>query len=169
MPPKEVCEFVREKEHYLAEKYGTKGGLIQPPHVTIKWPFDVEDIGQFDNYCRDLSTRIQPVEIVYDGYGMFNAGVFFLKVRSTSALVCLHCKILEELKQQFGIEKNAFEGLDQQFHTTLAMEDISYEDCLAALSESKQWGFPGPFTSYRLALFKFTGEEWVVHSEYDIK
>ena len=169
LPPEDVCDFVRDKERYLSEKYNTVGGLTQPPHVTVKWPFEADDLAPFDEYCRELASKMRPVEIVYDGYGLFPAGVFFLKVNSTPELVGLHCTILDELKERFGIEKNPFEGIDQQFHTTLAMDDISYEDCVAALQESKDWGFPGPYISNRLAICRFTGAEWVVHSIYDIK
>lgn len=169
LPPKHVCDFVRDKEHYISGKYDTYGGLIQPPHVTVKWPFEVDDLAPFEEYCRELAARTHPVEIIYDGYGLFPAGVFFLKVKSTPELVGLHCIILDDLKERFGVEKNAYEGPDQQFHTTLAMDDISYEDCVAALDESRGWDFPKPFISYRLALFRFTGDEWIVHSMYDMK
>lgn len=162
--PSEVSDFVRDKELYLSEKYHTIGGLKQPPHVTIKWPFEADDIKPFEEYCKDLAARTVPVQIIYDGYGMFDEA-FFLKVKSTPELVALHCQILDELKA-FGVNKRPFEGPDQQFHTTLAMEDISYEDCVAALQESKSWEVPSPFVSGKLALFRYTGEEWVIHSEY---
>jgi 2'-5' RNA ligase len=143
--------------------------LLQPPHVTIKWPFEVEDITIFERYCEELAKKINSFEVSIEGYGFFEPEVIFLKVIPSKELVNLHLKILYDLKTNFSIEKNQFEGQNQQFHTTLAYEDISQEMFSKAkeeLENSEQPKISFKFNS--IGLFKFTGEEWIIHKKFKI-
>ena len=127
LPPEEYALFVRRKEIDLAKRFNTIRGLLQPPHITIKWPFETESIAPFEAYCKKLVEEIKPFDIEVNGYGFFEPKAIFLKVVSSKDLVSLHLNILNDLKKQFKIEKNPFEGPNQQFHTTLAYEDLSEE------------------------------------------
>jgi 2'-5' RNA ligase len=153
----------------LSKKYDTYAGLTQPPHVTIKWPFEVTDIKPFEQYCEELSKTIKSFEIVYDGYGFFEPKVIFLKVVSIKKLINLHMKVLTELKEKFHIQKNKFEGPEQVFHTTLVMEDISEDNFYKAKKEVDSWEKPKlSFIFKSIGLFRFIGKEWIVHKEYRV-
>jgi len=170
IPPEDYSLFVRKQEIYLSKKYNTIVGLLQPPHVTIKWPFEINDIQPFEKYCEDLSKEIQPFEIKINGYGFFDPKVIFLKVEKNQNLINIHLKILKDLKEKFEIEKNKYEGAEPQFHTTLAYEDISEENFHKAKKELKKAEQPKlSFIFDSLGLFRFTGEEWIIHKNYNIQ
>lgn len=169
LPPEDYSLFVRKQEIYLAKKYDTIQGLLQPPHVTVKWPFSVDSIWQFDDYCKSLANDITPFEVRIEGYGFFEPKVIFLKVLPSDELVKLHLRILSDLRGKFGIEKNKFEGATQQFHTTLAYSDISEANFHKAKQELENVERPEwSFTFDSIGLFRFSGEEWLVHKKYNI-
>jgi|YelNatPaOPRAMG01_1025707.scaffolds.fasta_scaffold09679_5 2'-5' RNA ligase len=167
--PEDYALFVRKQEIYLAKKYNTIRGLLQPPHITVKWPFSVESIKPFEEYCESLAKEIIPFKIYIEGYGFFEKPrVIFLKVKSSDKLNKLHLKILHDLKEKFGVKKNKFEGTPHlQFHTTLAYEDIDEENFNKAKEELKNAKQPRwSFVFDSIGLFRFTGEEWVIHKKY---
>lgn len=170
LPSEDYALFIRKKEIYLSKKYYTIRGLLQPPHVTIKWPFEVDDISIFEDYCKELSNDTTPFKINAEGYGFFEPKVIFLKVLPSNELIELHLKILDDLKVRFNIEKNKFEGRNQQFHTTLAYEDISEDAFYRAKEELETSEEPKiSFKFNSIGLFKFTGEEWVIHKKFEVK
>ncbi len=52
LPSEDYTLFVRKQEIHIAKGYATIRGLLQPPHVTIKWPFeiDADNIELFEEY-----------------------------------------------------------------------------------------------------------------------
>ena len=169
LPPQHVVNFVLEKEHYLSEKYNTLKGLSQPPHVTLKQHFKVESLEPYENYCKTLAKQISPLTLSYVDYGSFEPSILFLAVHSSSELVELHLKVLDELTKNFGINPSPFEGPDQQFHTTLVIDDISSENFEKAKKELRGWETPTiSFQTNELALFQKVGEKWTIHSKYPL-
>lgn len=167
LPPEEYSVFVRQQEVALAKKYNTVQGLLQPPHITIKWPFSVEKLEPFERYCESLAKEMLPFEIGINGYGFFEPKVIFLKVSQNERLVGLHLKIISELKERYEIGPNAYEGKNQIFHTTLAYEDISEENFYRAKRELEGSAQPKiSFTFDSIGLFRFNGAEWTVHKRY---
>lgn len=172
LPPQSIVDFVLEKEHYLSEKYTTFGGLSQPPHVTIKWPFESTSLEPFEAYCETIAQQKPPIVIKYTGYGYFDPSTLFLSVHPSEELVALHLGVLNDLKQKFNIEPLPFEGVSQQFHTTLVMDDISPENFKQAKEEMSTWYVPqavNNFTAFELALFRKNKNIWVIHSKYRLK
>lgn len=170
LPSNNYSLFVRKQEIYLSKKYNTVRGLLQPPHVTIKWPFETDEINKFDEYCAELAKNIEPFIVNAQGYGFFEPEVIFLKILPSEELLNLHLRILKDLKGKFGIDKNKFEGETQQFHTTLAYEDIKESEFYKAKEELEKGEQPElSFKFNKIGLFKYTGEEWIIYKVFEVR
>lgn len=168
--PEEYTSSIKKKSNYLSEKYNTQQGLFQPPHITLKSPFETKDLVVFEKYCEELAKGLRPFEIKVENYGFFESKVIFLKIVPSEKLMSLHLSILDDLKNKQGIKENNFEGVDKQFHITLAYGDLSPEMFYKAkeeLENSEQPHFSFKFDS--IGLLKFTGKEWAIHKVFKIK
>lgn len=186
LPSRELAKFAKDKAEYISSKYNTVGGLKQPPHITIKWPFDVSDLTAFEKYCERVAKQTKPFKVECNGYGFFGQKVIFLKALSTKHIVNLHLRVVQELNERFKIKPHYFEGPNQQFHLTIAFDDLSKKSFFEAQKElisSEQPHFK--FRLNRLALlrntrnkyvnfflkhiglYRYTGD-WVVHKEFPV-
>jgi len=92
-----------------------------------------------------------------------------MKVEPSKELVDLHLRVLDDLKNKYGVAKNKFEGPEQQFHTTLAYQDIEEEMFLKAKKDLSNE--PEPKITFKfdsIGLFLFTGEEWIITRKYKV-
>ena len=111
--------FIRRIQIELNQNLGFRISR-QSPHITIKAPFDVEEIALFSRYLEDLANEIQPFDLQLKGFGNFGEQVIFLDVEENNALSQLHWRILNDLESQFSIEKHPFEGENVKFHASIA-------------------------------------------------
>ncbi len=170
IPTEDYALFVRKTEIFLSKKYNTVRGLLQPPHITIKWPFETDDLKKFEDYCAELAREIDPFIVKIKGFGFFEPKVIFLKVVPNKKLLNLHLRILKDMKERFGINSNKFEGKDQQFHTTLAYGDLKESEFYRAKEELEKIKQPElSFKFNKIGLYRYTGEEWVIHKEFEVK
>lgn len=121
----ETCNEIRHVELQLAEATGNWSGLNQPPHITVKRPFEVANLDELQQivevFDRTLSS-IEPFSITYRGITDFNRQVLLLEVGVSKALVQLHQALLDALEQVVATAKQPFEGgLGMIFHTSLAL------------------------------------------------
>ncbi len=62
MPPA-VFNQMRDLELAFASRYGENPGLHQPPHITLKAPFDTKDLSKHRWYLDDLRQSVGPVDV----------------------------------------------------------------------------------------------------------
>jgi 2'-5' RNA ligase len=117
----ETCNILRNFELLLFESNQNTSGLSQPPHITVKVPFEVpsmDDIEIAAKYMTDLATKTKKFSIKLQGLGHFSDKVIFAKVMEHS--------ILKELSDIF-IGKFSPKAIQEEerknmiFHSTLAM------------------------------------------------
>jgi 2'-5' RNA ligase len=99
-----------------------------PPHISLKQPFDISDLGLLERYMAELAQSISPfrvglthlelVETVVDG---LDTGILWLNVQETAFLRQLHNRVNQELTLRFGNVPAAFDGQGYHFHMTVAL------------------------------------------------
>jgi 2'-5' RNA ligase len=115
----EIFNYMREKEVELFKKFGLEAGLKQPPHITIKPPFEAEDLELHFKYIEKLAKEIDPFEISIKGFNHFGNKVIYLDVMHNEKLFALNKKITLDLH----------ESKDEMiFHSTIAYSDINNKE-----------------------------------------
>jgi 2'-5' RNA ligase len=99
-----------------------------PPHISLKQPFDIDDLDSLTEYMSELAQGLEPfqtllthlelIEATMDG---FHTGILWLNVAETEFLRGLHNRVNEELTARFGNVPAEFDGADYHFHITVAI------------------------------------------------
>ena len=123
---------LRELELLIAQATGNWTGLGQPPHVTIKVPFEVasmEDIHKTGVLMHRLAaqTKSFPVEIY--GFGNFGEQVVYGVVKNSDEFTGLSNPLIDALISDD--QKREYERGRMIFHSTLGLKLNSREYKLA--------------------------------------
>ena len=165
----ESHNFIRQIQLELHQKIGI-GLARQTPHITIKSPFDINEIDKYVDYIEYVAESIEPIDIDFEGFGNFGDKVIFLDVKQNQRLLDLHWRILGELAKQFGLTPHAFEGKNIKFHASIAgfNNKDSFQQALNYLS---QYQPKFSFKAKELGIFYYLGEGngWIVNRRINIK
>lgn len=167
---------VRAIELDLAEKTGNDRGLRQPPHVTVKRPFEITGSGELDQVAKIVSTVASvtsKVRVEFDGAGYFGDKVAYLRAVETKQLTDLHERLAGALQKVFDESAQEFEGSQMVFHTTL-MSNLTEEEFKATsqlLGRIDVSGVHFSSTANHLGLFLSldSGLNWIVISQFPLE
>jgi 2'-5' RNA ligase len=113
---------LRNTELRLRLKNGNADGLQQPPHVTVKRPFVVNE--EIFEHARSIlhmtAQKFAPSQVKLTGESAFGTSVVFASVEPSEFLTRLHESLLKSLDTH-GVQPDTFEGQNMVFHSTLAM------------------------------------------------
>ncbi len=151
---------VRKLTWQMYQKYGVSLETSRlPPHVSLKQPFDIPDLGVLESYMDELASSISPVEITLSELEIVEVGVhtsiLWLKAEQTPALHQLHSRLNQELAARFGSTQADFDGPDYKFHMTIAIGGSSLADYRCVYQEFKGSWREVSFGANVLALFAY--------------
>lgn len=128
-----VTNDLREIELRLASVTGNLNGLRQPPHITIKRPFEIES-ESIEHVTEDLKRLLgnyKPFLVSLQGVDSFGTSVLYANVERNDMLTLLH-KDLVSAFAKYQTAPDPLEGDNVVFHSTLAA-GLSTPECTKAL------------------------------------
>lgn len=147
----------------LHRKYRT--GLFArrlPPRVSLKQPFDIDDMEELAGYGAELARRIEPFPIELAGCALFEhppeapeVSVISVSVRETDYLRSLHDRLNAELAGRYGERRASFDGDAYRFHLTIAVGFGIAENFRQGFTQCQSATFPPVLLARELALFAY--------------
>jgi 2'-5' RNA ligase len=120
--PPSVFNRMRDLQLDVLARYGENHGLHQPPHITVKAPFEIGDLEKHKRYLDVLGAETPPLSVTLSGVSFFDGGVMFLDVEANAGLKDLGQRILNDLGSE--ATPSPFEATGQvHHHATLAFMD----------------------------------------------
>lgn len=116
----DVYNDIRLLELRIAGATGNWAGLGQPPHITIKRPFElggVDDLQKVAEIFDEVLAGMQSFPVFYTGIGDFDKKILFLRVDKNEQLDHLY-QLLRSVFPAASQQENVKEMI---FHTTLAL------------------------------------------------
>lgn len=159
----EIHNRVRKLAWDIQQKYRTGIDVTRlPPHISLKQPFNVSDLGSLEDYMTELAGSLEPFDVQLTNLQYRDAtvegqstGILWLDVRETEALRRLHDRIHRELSTRFGDVRAAFDGADYHFHMTVAIGSQSPETYHKILEEYADRLVNLQYTVRELAMFVY--------------
>ena len=136
------------------------------PHVTLKSPFEGEDIKIVENLIEDYSRRMKKVGIELKGFSDFDKKVLFFDFVSSSDAFEIQ-KGLINILDFAGLDMGEFDRKWKP-HSTLAYFDNDYK-----FEEVKRY-LSGGNPNYKMffdniSIIKKLKDKWVIHKEFELK
>ena len=159
----EIHNLMRKLTWDIHQKYRTGIDVTRlPPHISLKQPFDVSDLGSLEHYLKELAGSIDPFDVQLTELQYVdatvedqNSGILWLDVRETEILRRLHNRVNRELAARFGNVQAAFDGPDYHFHMTVAIGSQSVETYRKIVNEFSGRLIDLRYTVRELAMFVY--------------
>lgn len=163
----EIFNYARNLELKISKKFNTIFGLKQSPHITIKTPFEVENIQPFEEYLENLSKEISSFNININGIGFFEPKVVYMNVEESKDLRNLYNRVKKDMKTNLNIKCNE----DMIFHSTLAYKDLSEENFHEVKKYLKNINPCFKFRFTTLGLFYNLSEDdgWIIFKRFQLR
>lgn len=164
--PDSVNNLIRDIELTVSDLTDNQLGLSQPPHITVKRPFQVssrELLVHLDKMLRDFSDFYSSPSLKYGMTHDFGKTSLVLLLNDPNPVKMLHVQLLE-ICSKFSVMPDKFEGDNFIPHTTVAMglNSTNIHQANEILAQSKLQGTE--FTPTHLAILFFTDNHWVTYS-----
>lgn len=161
---------IRNLELNLKRNFNLIDGLKQPPHITIKAPFEFNDFEKLEIYFDELSNSLTQFDVDLTKVDSFGINTIFLDVGKNEKLLDLHLRILKDFNTNFNLLPSQFEGKNVKFHSTVALHnnDVKiFEESFKYLNSIFQ-RIPAKIEG--IGLFKHLGEEigWVIINKKEL-
>lgn len=154
----ETQNKIRKVVFELDSKYGIDFLAARlPAHISLKQPFNFENMDTLEKYAEQLAANLAPVkiepgEIYYADWG--NSGILGINIKETKMLRSLHEKLNRELAELFINTSAPFDGDEYKFHITIEMgatvSKNPYKEYFERLNEKK---VIEPFTAKSIGIF----------------
>ncbi len=117
-----IHNFIRKKAVEMHSETGCGFYAAQlQPHISLKQPFEIDDLKKAEDYFDRLSKSIKPFSITV-GPTFVWKNLFALDVVENSELRKCHNKINRELKELFENTHALHDGDSYAFHATISID-----------------------------------------------
>jgi 2'-5' RNA ligase len=157
-PDSLVIDELRKK---LAVTFSVQEALKSPPHLTLFYPFETDDIQGVEPALADIARSIPPFLLDVVGFRSFDEAVWFLDVEQRPELHALKTRIVDAITQTLGISENR-KGNGVHFHITLAYKDLTPETFRQIESYLQETPLPVThLTVSNITILRQTETSWV--------
>lgn len=165
VPNEDVSTQIITLEKELSKFIGSDSGLKQPPHITIKSPFEVSDMTRIEMFFDTFAETVTPIHIAFSGFGYFEPTTAYIAVKANKHLQTLHARLLRELEINLAVKPNIYEGNNAVFHTSIAinLSQNQYDSAYQYLSQLPLVSFETIFSKIGLFLLKEDTNKWIIY------
>lgn len=120
--------FLDEVEHLkqqLCLKFGLKGAMRSPSHITLHMPFELDSKNEIDLINLLKTIRFdEPIEIKSKGFSAFDQRVIYIDIILNEQLITLQKLLVKVLAKNFNLENELNNKRGFHPHITVAFRDL---------------------------------------------
>jgi len=91
------------------------------PHITLKSPFETEDISELENRLETFARKNRSSEILINGFGSFNDNVLYLDAEFSDKAKKTFRRFNKKIEDLDYIDFHEYDKMEENFHSTLAI------------------------------------------------
>lgn len=164
VPPTEIFEKVQGIKLLIRDQFGIKYALKSPPHVTLKMPFQYNEVkeSQLEKKLGDFLDSQKPFALKIGGVGTFGKRVIFLGIEKSPELVQLQSSLKTFCKRELNLID---ELSDRNYHPhlTVAFKDLKKGNFEEVLKEVRRNSFQAAYLANELWILKRLDQKWILH------
>jgi 2'-5' RNA ligase len=129
--PEEVRNYHHELRLKLVAQFGVSVNLNVPTHITIKYPFQVEDADEIEKIIQEFCDTQPKTSWLLQGFNRFintDNHVVFIDVVSPVETRMAHSRFLDQLRKVNWVQWGQFDIPDVHYHVTLATHGLTNEN-----------------------------------------
>lgn len=163
----EALKFHNEITEDVCHRFNVRKTKL-PGHITLKAPFDSDNIDELTVLLENFSRDNKKVPIYLDGYGSFRKDVVFIKTIFSKEAKKVYNELEALLKTLKWLEWKKNESGERVFHVTIASKRIGdkFQDIWQHVNKT-----PCKFHVYfdNISIYKWEGNTWVLYKKFVLK
>ncbi|MBS1635949.1 MAG: 2'-5' RNA ligase family protein [Bacteroidetes bacterium] len=166
IPPEAISERIKSIKQDIANRFGSKGALRSPAHITLHMPFEYEDSKE----AKLISTLDQfrfetPFDIRLHHIDAFEPRVVFIHVDASDALMAMQKQLVQYLKMRLHLYNQAESMRGFHPHVTVAFRDLKKAAFYEIMNAYRSMEFTETFRCSSLYLLKQNAGQWIPYHE----
>jgi 2'-5' RNA ligase len=168
--PEDVRSYHQELRLKLVTQFGLRVNLNVPAHVTVKYPFVVEDADEIEGVVQEFCNSQSKTEWFLQDFNRFinvDNYVVFMDVHSPVETRIAHARFLDRLRKINWVQWGQFDTPDLHYHVTLATRGITadnFESVWSFLCQQEKPNFKASFDN--LALVQIDDDSRSIYRTY---
>jgi 2'-5' RNA ligase len=129
--PEDVNNYCQELRLKIAAQFGFKANFNIPAHITIKYRFPVEEIGEIEKAVQEFCVSQVKVKWSLHDFSHFtniNDFVVFIDAVASEETRKVHSSFLDRLRKIHWVQWGQFDNANLHYHVTLAAQGITAEN-----------------------------------------
>jgi 2'-5' RNA ligase len=143
IPQESLNEKIMAIKREVAEKYGSRGALRSPAHITLHMPFDL--VGTKEKKFLEAFSAYAPAIPAFktqlENFDCFAPRVIFISVKPCETLNELQKNVVEFMKRRFSIFNQSDSRRPFHPHVTVAFRDLKKNSFETAWQDFKNRSF----------------------------
>lgn len=159
--PQLYLDQIEKIKFNLFEKFGLKGALRSPPHITLHRPFEWKVDKEIELF-KAVETFEKPKDftIEVNGINSFETRVIYADVKQTTVLSNYQKELVWHLQKQLKITNEQHNGYGFKPHVTLAFRDLKKNKFNEVLEEVHKNKMNFSFVFNEVSVLKLVGNKW---------
>jgi len=129
--PEEINNYCQELRLKIATHFSFSVNFNIPAHITVKYRFPVENIGEIENAVQEFFMSQIKVKWSLQGFSHFvniNDFVVFIDAIAPEETRKAHSSFLDRLREISWVQWGQFDNANLHYHVTLAAQGITGEN-----------------------------------------
>jgi 2'-5' RNA ligase len=168
--PEEVSNYYQVLRHKIAERFGLEFNHNIPAHITLKYGFPIENLGEIERVMQDFCVSQPKAKWELHDFNYFvnpEKNVVFIDAKPSKNIRKVHASFIDNLKKIDWVQWRQFDNANFHYHVTLASNGISSDNFVEVWSFLNQQIKPNYEVNFdNLALFRIDIEPPIVYKTY---
>lgn len=167
VPPEPVLSSIQAIKQTIFEKYGTKGALRSPGHITLHMPFSWEESKEDKLIAELTSFKFEKqFSVQLKNYHCFEPRVVFINVSENETLNSLQKELVKQVRQKLQLFNQSDDMRGFHPHVTVAFRDLKKPVFYKVWEEYQSKEFNAEFECSSICLLKQVDQNWEVYKEF---
>jgi 2'-5' RNA ligase len=164
----EVVEKLRQE---IAANYDVHHALRIPPHLTLYYPFEMEEgrVSDLKKTLEEFAQQQLGFGFLTKGFASFGENVWYIDVEQAQQLIILKENLGKQMTQAMGLLEDTRGHDGVHFHVTLAYKDLTPEKFAAIGKFLATQKVPINYLSLnKITLFRFEQDRWMEEAVFPL-
>ncbi|MCD3216353.1 phosphoesterase [Clostridium botulinum C] len=153
----------------ISNKFKVRAQTL-PMHITLKAPFEIEDISEVEQITEKFCNKNNKVNIDIKGIGHFRDNVIFMDIIPSKEAIQMNKDYYKELRNIKNLQWSNNEGENRKFHCTLASKNIRNKfEKIWNFVINEEISFSSVIDNITIMQYNFKDFKWDLYKKFQLK
>lgn len=168
--PEPVYSYARAEQEYIAQTWGPRQSLRNPPHITLIPPLQLlpDEVSKLQDIAHEMASTNFSFELKVNGFESFPPRVIFIKPNFPKELNLLYLRMRNAIRASIPNALNRFPDESFHPHITIAYKDVKPEQFKSMWKYYRNKKVRFTVSIDRFCMLDNRDGQWVIEAQYPL-